>query len=197
MQRKVTKADQHQSLSGERPFVSRAVFTFQFPRALQKNLLVLSASQSVAAELSQAFQCQQLAFRQEFASELLHFPLLPSHSGLLPFNDVSGLLAEIIRGSFCGLIAIPPASTWSRARNSGIRGPSPLRCRYSPLGFQGLPPTLLRQVREHTEALAFCVMALDVWCRSVRRVLSSSSWRQKTEEVSFTSVQLRFGSLQK
>ena len=76
-------------------------------------LLVLSASQLVVAELSQAFSCQQLAFRQEFASELLHFSLLPSHSGLLPFNDFSALLEEIICVSFRGLIAIPPASTWS------------------------------------------------------------------------------------
>ena len=34
------------------------------------------------------------------------------------------------------------------------------------LGLQGLPQKLLRQVREHSEALEFCVMALDVWCRS-------------------------------
>ena len=64
------------------------------------------------------------------------------------------------------VIAIPPASTWSRARNSGVGGPSPSRSRYSLLGIQSLPPKLLRQVREHCEVLEFCVMALDVWCRS-------------------------------
>ena len=60
------------------------------------SLLVHSASQSVVAELSLAFQCQQLAFKQEFAFELLHFSLLPSHSGLLPFVDFSVLLEEIV-----------------------------------------------------------------------------------------------------
>ena len=85
-------------------------------------LLVLSSGQSVVAELSQAFQCQQSAFRQEFASELLHFSLLTPHDGVLPFSGFSMLLEEITRGSFCGIIAMPPASTWSRARNSGVQG---------------------------------------------------------------------------
>ena len=89
------------------------------------SLLVHSASQSVVAELSLAFQCQQLAFKQEFAFELLHFSLLPPHSGLFPFKDFSVLLEEIVHGSFCCLIAVPPAPTWSRARNSEVRGPSP------------------------------------------------------------------------
>ena len=76
------------------------------------------------------------------------------------------LLEELAYGSFSGLIVIPLASTWSRARNSGVRGPPPLRSRQSPLGMQGLPSKLLDQVREHTEALELCFMALDVWCRS-------------------------------
>ena len=128
-------------------------------------LLVLSSGQSVVAELSQAFQCQQSAFRQEFASELLHFSLLTPHAGVLPFSGFSMLLEEITRGSFCGLIAIPPASTWSRARNSGVQGPPPLRSRGSPLGIQGLSPKFLDQVKEHNQALEFCVMALDKWCQ--------------------------------
>ena len=129
-------------------------------------LLVLSSGQSVVAELSQAFQCQQSAFRQEFASELLHFSLLTPHAGVLPFGGFSMLLEEITRGSFCGLIAIPPASTWSRARNSGVQGPPSLRSRDSPLGIQGLSPKFLDQVKEHNQALEFCVMALDKWCQS-------------------------------
>ena len=128
-------------------------------------LLVLSSGQSVVAELSQAFQCQQLAFRQEFASELLHFSLLTPHAGVLPFCGFSMLLEEVTLGSFCGLIAIPPASTWSRARNSGVQGPPPLRSRSSPLGIQGLSPRFLDQVKEHNQALEFCVMALDKWCQ--------------------------------
>ena len=74
---------------------------------------------------------------------------------------------KLLGGSFSGLIAIPPASTWSRARNSVFRGPPQLRSRLSPLGIQGLLPKLLHQVRLHTEALELCVMALDIWCRSV------------------------------
>ena len=35
------------------------------------------------------------------------------------------------------------------------------------MGIQGLSPKLLEQVREHTQALELCVMALDVWCRTV------------------------------
>ena len=77
------------------------------------------------------------------------------------------LLEEITRGSFCGLIAIPPASTWSRARNSRVPGPLPLRSRDSPLGIQGLSPKFLDQVKEHNQALEFCVMALDQWCQSL------------------------------
>ena len=41
-----------------------------------------------------------------------------------PFEYFSMVLDEIARGSFCGLVAIPSASTWSRAWNS----------RQSPLG---------------------------------------------------------------
>ena len=100
------------------------------------------------------------------SSELLHFSILSSQSRALPFDGFSILLEEIARGSFSGLIAIPPASTWSGARNSGIRGPPQLRSRQSPLGKQGLSPKLLEQVREHTEALELCVMALAAWCRS-------------------------------
>ena len=35
------------------------------------------------------------------------------------------------------------------------------------MGIQGLSPKLLEKVRQHTEALELCVMALDVWCKSV------------------------------
>ena len=141
----------------------------QFPRGLQRPLLVLSSSQTVVHELSQAFSCQQLAFRQEFVSELLHFSVLSSQLGTLPFEDFSILLEEIACGSFSGLIVIPPVSIWSRARNSGVRGPPPLRSRQSPMGIQGhCHPKLLEQVRGNiTEALELCVMALDVWCKSV------------------------------
>ena len=132
-----------------------------------KPLLVLSSSPTVVHELSQAFSGHQLAFRQEFVSELLHFSVLSSQSGTLLFEDFSILLDEIAIGSFYGLIVIPPVSTWSRARNSEIRGPPQLRSRQSALGIQGLCPKLLEQVREHTEALELCVMALDVWCKSV------------------------------
>ena len=43
-----------------------------------KPLLVISSTQTVVNELSQAFSGQQLAFRQKFVSELLHFSLLSS-----------------------------------------------------------------------------------------------------------------------
>ena len=81
----------------------------------------------------------------------------------------------IARRSFCGLIAIPPASTWSRARNSGSRGPPPLRSRDSPLGIQGLSPRLLSQVREHNGALECCVMPWKCGAEVFRCVLSSLS----------------------
>ena len=50
-----------------------------------KPLLVLSSSQTVVHVLSQAFSGHQLASRQEFVSEILHFSLLSSQSGTLPF----------------------------------------------------------------------------------------------------------------
>ena len=146
--------------------MSRAVF----PRPLSFRVVseATSGSQldSNSHELSQAFSFQQLPFRQEFASQLLHFSILSSRSGSLPIEAFSILLEGIAFGSFSGFIAIPPASTWSRARNSGVRGPPPLRSRQSPLGIQGLSLELLDQLKEHTEALELCVMALDVWCRS-------------------------------
>ena len=148
--------------------VSRAVF----PRPLSFRLVSEAApgsqyGQTVVEELSQAFSCQQLAFKQEFVSELLHFSILSSQLRALPFEDFSILLEEIARGSLSTLIAVPPAANWSRARNSGFRVPPQLRSRLSPLGIQGLHPKLLDQVRLHTEALELCVMALDIFCRSV------------------------------
>ena len=104
-----------------------------------KPLLVLSSSQTVVHELSQAFSGHQLAFRQEFVSELLHFSVLSSQSGTLPFEDFSILLEEIAYGFFSGLIVIPPVSTWSRARNSGVRGPPPSRSRQSPMAYKACP----------------------------------------------------------
>ena len=155
-------------LSESDPCVScRLPKSAQFPRGLRSPLLVLSASQTDVQELAQAISGQQLAFRQEFVSELLRFSVLSSQSGTLPFEDFSILLEEIAHGSFSGLIVIPHVSTWSRARNSGVRGPPPLRSHQSPMGIQGLSPKLLEQVRQHTEALKLCVMALDVWCKSV------------------------------
>ena len=138
----------------------------QFPSGLQSPFSSSVPVNRSFTELAQAFSSRQLAFRQEFASELLQLLFFSSKSSTLPFSDFSVLLEEIARGSFCGLIAIPPASTWSRARNSGNRGPPPLRSRDSPLGIQGLSPRLLGQVREHNGALECCVMALEVWCRS-------------------------------
>ena len=97
-----------------------------------------------------------------------NFCIFPScHLGqehsLLKVSSI--LLEEIDHGSFSGLILIPPSSTWSRARNSGVRGAPPLRSRQSPLIIQRLPPMLLDQVHEHTEALELGVVALGVWCR--------------------------------
>ena len=159
--------DQHQSLSRERPLGPvQSSPVRSISEWSSKPLLVISACQQVVTELSQAFSSRRLAFRQEFASELLHLSLLSSQSSTLPFSEFSLLLEEIARGSFCGLIAIPPASTWNRARNSGSRGPPTLRSRDSPLGIQGSSPRLLSQVREHNGALECCVMALEVWCRS-------------------------------
>ena len=164
-ERKDTRADKHQSLSGERPLCPVQSSPVRSVSAWSsKPLLVLSAGQTVVEELSQAFSCQQQSFRQEFVPELLHFSLLSSQFGALPFEGFSIVLDEIARGSFCGLIAIPLAATGSRVRNSGVRGL--LRSRQSLLGTQGLPPQFLTQVREHTEALEHRVKALDVWCRS-------------------------------
>ena len=59
------------------------------------------------------------------------------------FEDFFIVLEEIAHGSFSGLTVIPPASTGSRARNSGVRGPPPLRSRQSLLGIQGVPSKLL------------------------------------------------------
>ena len=108
-----------------------------------------------------------VGFQTRVRFRTLAFSILSSQSGTLPFEDFSILLEEIAFGSFSGLIVIPPVSTWSRARNSGVRAPPPLRSRQSPMGIQGLSPKLLEQVRQHTEALELCVMALDVWCKSV------------------------------
>ena len=50
----------------------------------------------------------------------------PVISGRSPlFQRFSFPLEEIAHGSFSGLIVIPPISTWSRARNSGVRRPPP------------------------------------------------------------------------
>ena len=179
-------ADQHQSLSRERPLRPvpsspvRSVSVWS-----PKTLLILSASQTDVDELSQAFSCQQLAFRQEFASELL-----PPQSGALPFEDFSILLDEITRGSF-RLIAIPPTSTWSRARNSGI-------------------PFTLNHLWEYKVCLQSC------WtkCENTQKHLSSVSWLwtcgagvsrralssvlgRKTEEDRHSTGRLRIGSLQR
>ena len=117
MDPRTTRADQHQSLSRERPLRPVPSSPVRSVSAWSpKPLLILSAGQTVVEELSQA-SCQQLA--------------LSSLSGALPFEDFSMVLEEVARGSFCGLVAIRPASTWSRARNSWIRGPLPLRCRQS------------------------------------------------------------------
>ena len=121
MCKRVTRADQHQSLIRERPLCLVPSSTVRSVSVWSpKPLLVLSSSKSVVQEIAQAFRGQQLAFRQEFVSELLHFSVLSSQSGTLPFEDFSILLEEIAYGSFSGLIVIPPVSTWSRARNSGV-----------------------------------------------------------------------------
>ena len=74
MCKRVTRADQHQSLIRERPSCPVPSSTVRSVSAgSPKPLLVLSSSQSVVQELAQAFSGQQLAFRPEFVSELLHF----------------------------------------------------------------------------------------------------------------------------
>ena len=55
---------------------------------------------------------------------------------------------------------------------------------------------LLDQVREHSAALEFCVMALDVCAGVSRRALSSLlGWRKQEDRHSMGG--LRFGSLQR
>ena len=121
MCKRITRADPHQSLIRERPLCPVPSSTVRSVSAWSpKPLLVLSSSKSVVQELAQAFSGQQLVFRQEFVSELLHFSILSSQSGTLPFEDFSMLLEEIAYGSFSGLIATPPTSTWSRASNNKL-----------------------------------------------------------------------------
>ena len=189
---KVTRADQHQSLSRERPLCpvqsspARSVSAWS-----SKPLLVISSCQQVVTELSQAFQCQPSAFRQEFASELLHFSLLTPHAGVLPFGGFSMLLEEITRGSFCGLIAIPPASTWSRARNSGVPGPPPLRS-VSKVSLQSSWIRSKNTIRHSSSVLWLWTSGVKVY-----HCAHSSSLHQKTEVGRFTQDQHRFGSLQR
>ena len=96
MCKRVTRADQHQSLIRERPLRPVPSSPVRSVSAWSpKPLLVLSSSQTVVHELSQAFRGHQLAFRQEFVSELLHFSILSSQGGTLPFEDFSILLDEI------------------------------------------------------------------------------------------------------
>ena len=96
------RADQHQSLSRERPLGPvQSSPVRSISEWSSKPLLVISSSQQVVTELAQAFSSRQLAFRQEFASKLLHLSLLSSQSSTLPFSEFSVLLEEIARGSFC------------------------------------------------------------------------------------------------
>ena len=87
------RADQHQSLSRERPLRPVPSSPVRSVSARSPN----SSCQTVIHELSQAFSCQQLAFRQEFVSELWHFSLLSSRAGALSLQNFSILLDEIPR----------------------------------------------------------------------------------------------------
>ena len=152
MCKRVTRADQHQSLIRERPLCPVPSSTVRSGPSARPNQWFRNSHRRSAAN--------------SLFSDKSSFP----NSCIFPSCRLSqehSLLEEIAYGSFSGLIVVPPVSTWSRARNSGVRGPPPLRSRQSPMGIQGLSPKLLEQVRQHTEALELCVMALDVWCKSV------------------------------
>ena len=87
MGQKVTRVDQHQSLSRERPLGPvQSSPVRSISEWSSKPLLVISACQQVVTERSQAFSSRRLAFRQEFASELLHLSLLSSQSSILLFR---------------------------------------------------------------------------------------------------------------
>ena len=186
-------------LSGERPVCPVPSSPVRSVSAWSpKPLLVLSSTQTVVNELSQAFSGQQLAFRQKFVSELLHFSVLPSQSGSLPFEAFSILLEEIAFGSFSGLIVIPPASTWSRARNSGVRGPPPFTVSSITIGHtRSAPEAFGTSARTHRSIGALRNGSGRVVQGLSRRSRSSLSRQKTEEEVSSNTGQRRFGKLQK
>ena len=98
---RATRADQHQSLTRERPLCPVPSSQVRSVSAWSpKPLLVLSSSQTVVHELSQAFSGHQLAFRQEFVSKLLHFSILSSQM-ISPFFWMKSLsVPSLVSSSF-------------------------------------------------------------------------------------------------
>ena len=137
-----------------KPLLVLSVPFAQFPRGL-RSFFWFSALASQSLPNSHRHSSANSGTGARVRVRTLAFFPSSSHSVFSLSTIFPRCWKELFVVLLCGLIALPPASSWSRARNCGIRGPSPFRSRCSPLGVQGLSPKLF-----------FCVMALDVWCRS-------------------------------
>ena len=124
-------------------------------------ILVISASRGDFAELEKAL-FQQLDRQEEFASELLHFTLVPDTHDGVKFPDFSVLLQSI----FAAVFLVPPVSTWSRARHAPSEGQPLLRDHRHPFGLGSLSPEQLQRVRVQNHSLEFRIMALEVFFSS-------------------------------
>ena len=137
--------------------------SLSFSHTLHLPLLVLTAHRSDVYELTTVLSDRQSVPPDQFAFELVHFPLLASEAEEnLSFSDLSGLLKLIASGHFAALFVFPPCSTWSQARRSGSPGPRPLRSRQHPLRLPSLSPEHQHVLTSHNQALEFAFMCVEI-----------------------------------
>ena len=104
------------------------------PEDCQRRVLVLTSETALKAEVRDALRIRQHEGDSAVFFELTYLdPAL-----LLDFLAVLDLLDLVRQGFFDMIHIVPSASTWSRARHSGLAGQHPLRSRSSPLGLSSL-----------------------------------------------------------
>ena len=100
----------------------------------QRRVLLLTSETALEAEVRDA-----LGIRQHEGDSSVFFELTYLDPALLlVFLAVLDLLDLVRQGFFDMIHIVPSASTWSRARHSGLAGQHPLRSRSSPLGLSSL-----------------------------------------------------------
>ena len=124
------------------------------PEIEPKRVLLL-ASAVFESEVRAAFERQHQSNDLPLFFDLVYLDLTSN----MDFFAVLDLLAYVTQGFLDVIHMIPPATTWSRSRHSGLPGQPPLQTRTAPLGLSSLSPFEDEKVRSANlflEILAWC-----------------------------------------